>query len=303
MTKVLAILLLFFSNLSYAQLTVLKHPNTIYGLSVSRDGTRIVAAGKDSAVYVYTTKGSQLGKFEGFRHSIADVAFGLDSLEVVAVDYSGFGYRINLESRIIDEKKVHTASALSVNVLYDQNLTITTGRDQIVVVWKDGWNQNVKLFGHEGHTRQTMYHDSLGLISIADDKKIKIWDLAGAEKQSIDTEHPEPIWQIAMNDKNQFITGDRGGNIFLWTDDWVLKSQWKGHEGPISGIVAMDDYIITSGFDSKIKIWKGDKVIKIFKAHDKYCSGIALAENNTLLISSGGDGKVIIWSIHNLMND
>lgn len=292
------LLLLILPGLSIAQTLTLKHSNTIYDVAISESG-QIAVAGKDSTVYVYSKTGSLLSSYKGLNHSVSVVRFGFDLTEVIASDYDGNTYLIDLTNDQIKKQKLHEKSILDLMILNDQKLLVSSSRDQSVAICSRDMTQKVILKGHNGQVRKAAYVPGQGIVTVADDQSIIVWSLEGQQTKRIDQAHTAAIWEIIYVGKNDMIlTGDKSGNIIIWNNRFEKINSWMAHEGPVSGMASDGKYIFTSGMDGFIKIWddKGE-MIKAFKAHDKYCSSLTLSADGLTLVSSGGDGLVNIWSV------
>ncbi|WP_422358557.1 WD40 repeat domain-containing protein [Reichenbachiella sp.] len=300
--RVLILLLVIFESSVFAQSVSLDHPSTIYDVAISKLGDKIASAGKDSVVNIYTVEGEFIGSFTEFNHSLSDVIFTDSDSKVVAVDYMGFRYVLDLNTGSIESLKIHNQSILDLYEINTMKMFVTSGRDQVAKIWTAQWELVAELEGHKGQVRKASYIGDR-LLTVADDSSIKIWDLSGQLIRTIDTPHESAIWELAIDLEGNMVTGDRGGIVVVWDQDFEVVSKWKAHEGAISGMVLLEEYMLTCADDGHINIWSlGGKSIKNIAAHEKYCTGISLSSDQSTLVSGGGDGKVKIWSMNQLLN-
>ncbi|WP_420581329.1 WD40 repeat domain-containing protein [Reichenbachiella sp.] len=285
-----------------AQSITLDHPNTIYDVAISRMGDQVATAGKDSVVNIYTLNGNFVRNFTGFSHSLSKVIFTDADSKVVAGDYAGFIYMLDLKTGSMDALKVHNQAILDIHEILSANRYVTTGRDQVAKIWTSEWELIAKLAGHKGQVRKVTFNGER-IITAADDSYMKVWNLSGQLIRSVETPHESAIWELAAGKDGYMVTGDQQGTVVVWNDIFEVISKWNAHDGAISGIVMLREYIITCAVDGHINIWElGGKLIKNIAAHEKYCTGISLSPNQSMLVSGGGDGKVKIWSMNQLLN-
>ena len=137
------------------------------------------------------------------------------------------------------------------------------------------------------------------------DGSLIIWDVF--EKSVIGKYQHREGWinSIAMSQNGDVIISGGGDDIcYLWekdASDKYILTELKGHEDRIWFLTISDDgRFAASGSDDKtVRVWdlKDRKEIRCFKKHTRWVQALAFNHDNTLLASSGGDGKIYLWDI------
>ena len=111
------------------------------------------------------------------------------------------------------------------------------------------------------------------------------------------------------HDKNHLaVTADSGEAIFIVLKEGDYKISYiHKHVGvarPIAFHPTLKNILATSGHDGKIAIFDTDtcSAINVFQAHTSYCYGLTFSPTNPyLLLSSGCDTTIKVWSIDRIM--
>ena len=148
------------------------------------------------------------------------------------------------------------------------------------------------------------------IISVSNDKSIKIYDINFKIIQNIQAAHNLRISSVNIKDENNFVTSSDDGSIKTWIKK-TIKKENKFYLNKIINyahsiciykvLFYLNENLISCSADGILKIWEeNDKTyecITIFKNIDAIYS-ILLIENKNILISSGGNGTRI-WNVNN----
>jgi len=148
------------------------------------------------------------------------------------------------------------------------------------------------------------------IISVSNDKSIKIYDINFKIIQIIQAAHNLRISSVNIKDENNFVTSSDDGSIKTWIKK-TIKKENKFYLNKIINyahsiciykvLFYLNENLISCSADGILKIWEeNDKTyecITIFKNIDAIYS-ILLIENKNILISSGGNGTRI-WNVNN----
>ncbi len=153
------------------------------------------------------------------------------------------------------------------------------------------------------------------LISVSNDKSIKIYDNKLNIIQSIINAHDDYINDIDIKDENNFITCSSDKSIKIWIKKYLKGYVYNSysftlyqnikdaHKDKITKVIyCSNGKIISSSWDKTIKIWEENKdnnynCIQILK-HSKWISSILLLNDKNILISSAKDGTKF-WNLTN----
>ena len=162
---------------------------------------------------------------------------------------------------------------------------------------------------HSDWIRYISIFPSGNLISVSNDKSIKIYDIYFNVLQIIKKAHNDYIFYLDIKDENNFITCSFDKNIKIWIKElkekqFILKHKINNaHNGYIYKVLYyLNDKIISCSNDETIKIWEKNnnneyQLISSLKQFDTIRS-ILILEDKNILISSGGEGTRF-WNINN----
>ena len=158
----------------------------------------------------------------------------------------------------------------------------------------DNWVSAVRIF------------PSGNIISVSDDKSIKIWDSNFNIKQTIKNAHKKDIIDVNIKDENNFVTSSEDKDIKTWIKienffkiNQIIKN--AHNEGIRKIIYFKNDNIISCSIDKTIKIWEfiNNNYQLITILNDlSYVKSLLLLKDKNLLISSGEDGTKF-WNFNN----
>ena len=167
-----------------------------------------------------------------------------------------------------------------------------------------GFKYDLKLIktinAHDNFITCVSVFPSGNIISVSDDKSIKIWDNNFNLLQNIPNAHKERINYIDIKDENNFVTCSNDKSIKTWIKKEntfkINQIKEKAHENIINKVLYyLNEKIISCSDDKSIKIWESQK--KFFLIfYSKYINSLLLLKDKNILISGGNDG-ITFWSI------
>ena len=118
--------------------------------------------------------------------------------------------------------------------------------------------------GTEAVTDLSFSHKSNEFATIGKNG-IKFWHYDGktleGKRGIFGTHKITDLWSITWLPNGTCLTGGTTGSVYLWEGNSCSK-EYKAHTGPVSGIIAVNDLIITSGRDNKVIIFDNKFVKK-----------------------------------------
>ena len=106
-----------------------------------------------------------------------------------------------------------------------------------------------------------------------------------------------------MEINNDILIGSREGTIFIFDNFYNFKSKLLGHQDSISNIIDYNEkYIITSSYDSSIKLWNKNnyELIDSFEGNSyQIINMIKITNNNIVTLNS--NNNIDIWMLQNLL--
>ena len=208
------------------------------------------------------------------------------------------------------------------NKIEEQNLKINNYEEKIKRL--EGFNKEIKqdnsntvelkyelkmiksIEAHNNCINSMSIFPSGNIISVSDDKSIKIYDTNYNILQHIQNAHNSWIIYVTIKDENNFVTCSNDGSIKTWikidNKFKINKNIENAHNNWINKVIYyLNDNLISCSHDKTVKFWKDNKNnYKLIKTlnHSKYVWSILLLEDKKRLISSGEDGTQF-WNLNN----
>lgn len=149
------------------------------------------------------------------------------------------------------------------------------------------------------------------LVSGAGDGSVTLFSLVS--NKIIATVSHEEGWinDVAItNDAKRIFSVGGDGYLYIWVyrnNSYILEQKLLEHKDRIWCISLSNDenLIATGSDDKKVIIWKYNEIQNKFEyynkhsAHTRWVQAVDFNYNNTLLASSGGDGKIVLWDTEN----
>ena len=163
---------------------------------------------------------------------------------------------------------------------------------------------------HDDWVRSISLFPSGNIISVSNDKSIKIYNMDFNIIQIILNAHEKGILYVHIINENNFITCSKDKSIKFWIKKKINNSYQfeikqiiqNAHNNWINKVINYQNkYVISCSNDKTVKIWEqinnNYQVISILK-HEGWVNSVMLLEQKNILISSGGDGTKI-WNLFN----
>ncbi|CAE6373463.1 unnamed protein product [Rhizoctonia solani] len=245
----------------------------VLSVAISPDGSRIAAAGKDKAIYMFNARD------------------GTATVEPL-VAHTGW----------------ITSMAFSPNGRY----LASCGDDLAICLW-DGTSGKLlsgALRGHQSRVRSISFSpDGKRVVSASDDKTIRMWGVGDGTLTAIDLvgSHEDVVYCATFSpDGGHIVSGCEDGKIRMWDSHSLslvsnpFGSQW--HHGSINSVTfSPDGQLIASGsddgticvFDSR----SGDLVLGPLKGHEASVNSVVFSPDGSHIVSGSADGSVRVWVV------
>ena len=135
-------------------------------------------------------------------------------------------------------------------------------------------------------------------ISVSLDKTIIIWDSETLTKIKFLTETSE-IWSVIAFSNDLFVTGDRIGDLKVWSyslEHKLIKTLTDHSSSVLDLAVLSNGDLVSASQNGSIRLW--DKSFKSYKtenAHSKSVLALKVSTNG-ILISSSEDKTIKTWN-------
>ncbi|CAD8188870.1 unnamed protein product [Paramecium octaurelia] len=148
------------------------------------------------------------------------------------------------------------------------------------------------------------YNKDCSCVALSCDKQIKIYEFKQAILKQIHVlyQHQKDVLTLSfMKKSNQFISGDSGGSILIWSINkkWYCSQTIQAHIGSIRCLIMNnnEDLFITSSYDNTIKFWvkQNDWIWQqTITDHKLQVNQLSLNDKENKVISCGEDKLILV---------
>ncbi len=200
------------------------HRDVLYDAELSPDGAMLATCSYDRAIILWNAEtGEQLRTLTGHNGAVYDIAFSPDgtALASASADDTCKVWRVSDGERL-DTLGQPLKEAYAVAFSPDGNFIVSGGADNRIRVWRfisrDQPRINPQLharFAHEGPiVRLSFNHDGSRLVSIAEDRTIKLWETGGYTELAVLEEQPAVAMALALSpDDGAALIGRMDGSL------------------------------------------------------------------------------------------
>ncbi|MEP5612180.1 MAG: WD40 repeat domain-containing protein [Cyclobacteriaceae bacterium] len=287
--------------------------NTIYDVDISKDGSQLFIAGKDSTIKIWNNSNNELSSFEGHTSSVSSLNYNEKSKTILSGSYDNSAILWDISGREIVRLEGHTKGVI--NVAQNDDFLVTVSRDNTIKMWDRKGKLIRTLTGHTAQVNDIAFIEQMAqIVTVSFDKTVKFWSYTGDLLKSFDTTG-SGLRAVAVSvENNLVVSGDRSGKIFLNDLDGGKMKVIEAHglyneEYRMIGNISFtrNSTFTTSGGDGYIRVWSLDGVLlsETKAAHGKnaYVSGLGVT-NEILVSGQGGpDESVKVWDLTSVISD
>ncbi len=302
-----AILFILMSNASLGQVLIdsINSNNTLYGIDISKDGSHIFLAGKDSTVTIYNQEQESM-ILKGHKSSVSSVDYFDKTGTILTGSYDNTAILWDMNGNRLTTLK-HEKAVIKVSQS-DQFLA-TASRDNSAGIWKRDGELLFFLSGHSSQVNDIQFIDEKRWIVTASfDNSIKIWNYEGELLKSHEV-HASGIRSIQVFTENKLIiSGHRDGILVFVSFDGTILRKIQAHglrneEYKMVNSIQLlqDDKVVSAGADGYIRVWDldGKMINEVFAApkEQAYISGLAISKSIMVSSSGGKNPMMKVWQI------
>ncbi|KAG2753707.1 WD40 repeat-like protein [Suillus brevipes Sb2] len=289
------------------------HNDSLLAVAFFKDGRRVVTASHDKTLRISDMqKGSLVGgPFEGHKDYVRSVTVSPDDRRIASGgdDKAIIIWDVETKQMVFDPLEKHTGWVLSVCFSPDGKRLASGSHDKTVVVW-DAETGGVlaTLDSHNNSVWSVAFSpDGLKLASGSADHSIRIWRSDSAELLLEINAHQHWVRSVVWSpDSKQLVSASFDKTVRFWSSDNgdQIGQSCTGHTYHSLAISSDGSFIATASDDKTLRLWstKTHKLIGQVLEHAALvrCS-IALSPNGELLVSGDGEGKVLLCSLKNIL--
>ncbi len=163
-----------------------------------------------------------------------------------------------------------------------------------------------RLVGHQAWVWQVAISpDGQTLVSASSDKTIKLWNLDGSLRTTINA-HDAEVYAVVFSPDGQTIaTASRDKTVKLWKIDGSLRTTINAHDQEVYAVAFSPDgqTIATASRDKTVKLWKIDgSLIQILTGHQAPIRGVTFSPDGQTIATASEDKTIKLWQVETLEN-
>mgnify|MGYP000114534506 CR=1 FL=1 len=283
----------------------------------------IASASYDKTVKIWQQNTGDVVQKLSHPEGVPALAFSPDGKYLVTGSYDNVVRLWDLQSgTLIRSLNGHTQIVWGTSFAPDGKSFASVGADDAIWLWDFDTGKGKKLGEHDGDAWGVTYSpDSKYVLSSGEDDLIKIWQISNGDLVNTLDAHTGAVLNIVFShDGTKMASGGDDYTIKIWnTQNWEVTSTFSGNFYSVYGLAfSPNDKLLVSGgrdkgllgeflqyhFDYKsdensvtMQMWDLEQktLVKQFNGHSDNVNNIEFSRDGQFIISSGADGKVIIW--------
>ncbi len=291
------------------------HKGRIYSGSFSPDSEKLITAGKDGYVRIWSPIGEQLQAFQANAKGVRFAAF-LKKDRILTITPVGqlqfWDAEGDLKSTV--PQKIGRLRSIRFNPSRDQFATAST--DGQVYIWNQTGQQLAKFTANNGSVSSLSFNpDGQTVVTVGTDGTMQTWTLSGQKlrewKSRINPNlklnsvnflpNPSSATTPSSQQNQRFAMVGTDGLIRLWSASSNQPlNVWRGSQTSLYLVDASPtgQKLVTLGEDSTIRIWDfaGRKLAEL-KGHAGQVSSASFSPDGQNLLTTGRDGSLHLWNI------
>lgn len=286
------------------------HKGGVYVVKFSKDGEHVMSGSQDKTVKLWNPyKGLLVKSYEVNSHDVLDLAITQDNCKFSSVGFDKQVYLVDsIKGNVLRRFYGHTERINTIAFNPNESVLVSGSYDCSVRIW------DLKSQGSEPIQVLSDAKDSITKILVLEDKIMtasvdgahRVYDLRMGQLQTDYFNFTINGLDISPDHKYPILSGlDNSIRLFDLSSGEVVKSfqnlhQSKNYTMTIKYSLNLDSILTTSETGDIVSYDLSEKNNKIFKSHTKVSSGLDIHPNKSnLFVSSGFDGKVILWDTLN----
>ncbi|MFH1050514.1 MAG: choice-of-anchor D domain-containing protein [bacterium] len=286
--------------------TFLGHKFTVLSVAFSPYGETIVSSSSDGAIKLWDVNtGKELKSFDSVSSYTNVVAFSPDGTTIAAAcgDYTIKlldAYSGNIKGVLTG----HKGNVFSLAFHPDGSQIVSGSFDKSIKLWDIASSTVSQTFtGHAGWVNSVAFSpDGSRIASASSDCSVRLWHAkTGNTVYSFTKQYYAFMSVVFSPDGKRLYGGNSDGTVMMWdvrygTDLGVFS---LGKKGLMSLALSADGSNIAVGSSGAVTILDAIYGIELasFLGHTNSINSVAVSPDNSLIASTGDDGKILIWNL------
>ncbi len=279
-----------------------RHRDSVDGLALSPDKTKLVSRSADQTLNVWDISGLELtDTIEDHEDRVTDVSFS-DSSDVIISTSQDRSLRLWQFGR-----SAPSIDGTNPSFSPDQRI-IATAEEGNILLWRTNGTLIHKFTAHSAPVTEISFSPQGNtMASAAADGAIKLWALEGEQVDGKPlkswTGHQDTVASLRFSPNGETIaSGSVDKTIKLWSLEGALLKRFAADKDVTSVEWSPDGSVIASaGRDQKLSIWRLDSGAHHSKESvDADILDISFSPQGDTIASANADGSIRLWNLNSL---
>jgi F-box and WD-40 domain protein 7 len=182
-------------------------------------------------------------------------------------------------------------------VNFNGDIIVSGSFNGSIKIWNLNSNYYIKMLTYHTEEIYCLHLYKDYIISGSRDTNIFIYNYITEETECLEG-HTDSVWSIDTDKDGNIYSCSLDGTVRIWTknDNNYKNKILKISDYAVLKLIIYNELIIIGTWNGTIEIWNKNKRIFSMKTHQTYVSGMKLINN--FLITSGNNNQVKIWKIN-----
>jgi WD40 repeat protein len=289
-------------NLTGQQLNQWRVSQTsVYNLTFSPDGERMVTLGEDNVVRVWSLSGQLLMELRGHEGYVTSAIFSPDSQRLLTTGQDGTIRLWLLNNAATKQWQAKQKSVWGVTFSPDGKMLAMAGKDGTIFICdRNGKPLHRFTVDAKGVNGVAFSPDGQKLVSASGDGMARLWTVSGQQLATFQSGKGNLFAAVFSPDGQSVATAGEDGVARLWSLSGKPLATLQGHQGPVWSLSFSPDgqRIATAGKDGTVRLWNlAGEGLATIRPGQGWITTVSFSPNNQNLITSGKDGVVRIWDL------
>jgi WD40 repeat protein/serine/threonine protein kinase len=284
------------------------HDGRVYSLVFTPDGTRLISAGSDGRVKVWTLPGDRSQRFPpglGMPEDSPDFAFA-DEDTLVVVHEEGVD-QWDLDANTVRRLDAFKGAAWTVAAVSPDGKRLAVGSDAGPVVVRDReTGREVQSWSLKEGTKKRLAFSPTGtrlaLMDVTDDQdRLRLLDVASGNVRDVALEF-NPGREVVFSPDGRHLVLPSGNDILLYDGrTGALVHRLRGHDSTVRALAfgPRGRRLASVGHDRKLRIWdlaEGKELYSVV-AHEQRVPVVAFSADGQTVVTTAPDGSTRFWHV------
>jgi len=281
------------------------HPRElgIDAAAISPNGSRLVTAFPDQAVYIWSTADwSELAVLRGHSALLTTVGFSPDGSRIITGSWDNTVRLWNASTG--HQERVLTGHGAGVNIAFfsrNGSRIVTGSGDKTVRLWDASTGELLAVFsGHsESILNAQMSPDGRLIATTANDGTARLWD-AGSGALIRYLAHDDAVGvDFSLDGTRVVIASKTGLAKIVEVGTGVEIAVLRGHSRSVLSATYSPDgaQVVTASNDGSARLWDSQtgKELREFRGHERGLFGAIFSPNGKIIATMSFDGTARLW--------